>query len=165
MTINGLAALDSDQAQKRQQRARHIPPSSKGRLTITQKPPENALPASTAGRADPEEPEEPVAASPVETPAESDEAERSVSKDGDYSASQPVDDSPLRAAQVYLDGTTDDHLRRIRAAALVGGGDVTNSAVVRRSVAEFVERHGYDGIVELLSEDPRIKRGRGRPRR
>lgn len=162
MTINGLAALDSDQAQKRQQRARHIPPSSKGRLAITQEPAENAAPASTADSA---APAETVAASPVETPAESDEAQRSISKDGDYSARPQVDDSPLRAAQVYLDGTTDDHLRRIRAAALVGGGDVTNSAVVRRSVAEFVERHGYDGIVELLSEDPRIKRGRGRPRR
>lgn len=162
MTVNGLAALDSDQAQKREQRARHIPPSSKGRLTITQEPAGNAPPASTADSADPAKPVETLAA---ETPAEPNKAQRSLSADGDYSASQPVDDSPLRAAQVYLDGTTDDHLRRIRAAALVGGGDVTNSAVVRRSVAEFVERHGYDGIVELLSEDPRIKRGRGRPRR
>jgi len=101
----------------------------------------------------------------VVTQDEPHKAQLARSADDDGSLDQRPDDSPLRAAQVYLDATTDDHLRRIRAAALVGGGDVTNSAVVRRSVAEFVERHGYDGIVELLSEDPRIKRGRGRPRR
>jgi len=162
VTINGLAALDSDQAQKRQQRARPVPPSAKGRLTITQDDAENHPPASAADIADVQESAE---ASHVAAPDEPHKAQRSLSADEDDPTEQPPDDSPLRAAQVYLDGTTDDHLRRIRAAALVGGGDVTNSAVVRRSVAEFVERHGYDGIVELLSEDPRIRRGRGRPRR
>ncbi len=161
MTINGLAALDSDQAQKRRQRARPVPPSAKGRLTITQEPAENHPPAGAADVADVQES---AAAPHVATPEEPRKAQRSLSAEDDP-MDQPPDDSPLRAAQVYLDGTTDDHLRRIRAAALVGCGDVTNSAVVRRSVAEFVERHGYDGIVELLSEDPRIKRGRGRPRR
>jgi hypothetical protein len=160
VTINGLAALDSDQAQKRQQRARPVPPSAKGRLTITQGPVENP-PASAVDVANVQESAE---TSHVASQDEPHKAQRSLSAEDDPT-DQPPDDGPLRAAQVYLDGTTDDHLRRIRAEALVGGGDVTNSAVVRRSVAEFVERHGYDGIVELLSEDPRIKRGRGRPRR
>jgi hypothetical protein len=77
----------------------------------------------------------------------------------------PADDGPLRAAQLYLDPTTDDHLRRIKAAALVEGSDVTNSAVVRRAVAELVDRYGYDGIVGLIDNDPRTARGKGRPRR
>jgi hypothetical protein len=76
-----------------------------------------------------------------------------------------ADEGPLRPAQLYLDGTTDDHLRRIKAAALVEGSDVTNSAVVRRAVAELVERYGYDGIVRLIDNDPRTQRGKGRPRR
>ena len=77
----------------------------------------------------------------------------------------PADDGPLRPAQLYLDPTTDDHLRRIKAAALVEGSDVTNSAVVRRAVAELVDRYGYDGIVGLIDNDPRTARGKGRPRR
>jgi len=162
VNINGLAALDSDQAQKRQQRARPIPPSTKGRLTVNQEPVENHPPTPTVAVADSQEPAKPPH---VATQKEAHEPQRSLSVNEDGPTDQPPDDGPLRAAQVYLDGTTDDHLRRIRAAALVGGGDVTNSAVVRRSIAEFVERHSYDGIVELLSEDPRIKRGRGRPRR
>jgi hypothetical protein len=42
---------------------------------------------------------------------------------------------------------------------------VTNSAVVRRAVAELVDRYGYDGIVGLIDNDPRTARGKGRPRR
>ena len=80
-------------------------------------------------------------------------------------AQTPTDDGPLRAAQLYLDPATDDHLRRIKAAALVEGSDVTNSAVVRRAVAELVDRYGYDGIVSLIDNDPRTARGKGRPRR
>jgi hypothetical protein len=76
-----------------------------------------------------------------------------------------ADEGPLRPAQLYLDGTTDDHLRRIKAAALVEGSDVTNSAVVRRAVAELVERYGYEGVVRLIYNDPRTQRGKGRPRR
>ncbi len=161
MTTNGLAALDNDQAQKRQQRVRPLPPSAKGRLTITQEPVEKPSTSSV----DVAHVQESAETSHVVTQDEPHKAQRTRSANDDDSLDERPDDSPLRAAQVYLDATTDDHLRRIRAAALVGGGDVTNSAVVRRSVAEFVERHGYDGIVELLSEDPRIKRGRGRPRR
>ncbi|WP_217631283.1 hypothetical protein, partial [Modestobacter sp. DSM 44400] len=71
----------------------------------------------------------------------------------------------LRAAQVYMDDVTDDHLRRIKAAALVEGADVTGSAIVRRAVAELVERHGHDGIVRLIQDDPIVQRGKGRPRR
>jgi len=149
VTMNGLAALDNDQANKRQQRARHVPPSAKGRLTIPPDPassPSTDSSAHTALKAPVE---------PHETPPEP--LQRSRSVDADDSLTQHADDGPLRAAQVYFDGTTDDHLRRIRAAALVGGSDVTNSAVVRRAVAELVERHGHDGIVALLSDDPRTR--------
>ncbi len=160
MTMNGLAALDNDQANKRQQRARHVPPSAKGRLTIPPDPPSSPT-TDASTRTVVQAQEAPVVTH--EAPLEA--VHRPGGLGGDASVAQQADDGPLRAAQVYFDGTTDDHLRRIRAAALVGGSDVTNSAVVRRAVAELVERHGHDGIVALLSDDPRTRRGRGRPRR
>jgi hypothetical protein len=170
--LNGLDALDQDRETKtaRRRAARPIPPPKKY-------PP--------AGEGTGETPE------PLEVSSESesrqdapvvidvrDEAEtapraaerpvKATKGPGRASAQRtpaPADDGPLRAAQLYLDPTTDDHLRRIKAAALVEGSDVTNSAVVRRAVAELVDRYGYDGIVGLIDNDPRTARGKGRPRR
>lgn len=73
--------------------------------------------------------------------------------------------SRLRAAQFHIDDATDEDLRRIRAEGLMQNIDVTNSAVVRRAVAELVERYGHAGIVALLADEPPQERRRGRPRR
>lgn len=166
--LNGLNALDADRQQKtaNRRKARPVPPPKKY-TPATETPPaplEAVQPEPVTEalevidvRDEPETaPEPPVrAAKPAKRPASGRAADKAPA----------VDDGPLRPAQLYLDATTDDHLRRIKAAALVEGSDVTNSAVVRRAVAELVERHGYDGIVRLIDNDPRTARGKGRPRR
>ena len=171
--LNGLDALDQDRETKIASRrtARPIPPPKKyapaGEGTgATPAPPENVhepesrqdapavIDVRDEAQTAPRPAERPVKA--ARGPARAKSAQRT---------STPVDDGPLRPAQLYLDATTDDHLRRIKAAALVEGSDVTNSAVVRRAVAELVDRYGYDGIVGLIDNDPRTARGKGRPRR
>jgi hypothetical protein len=171
--LNGLDALDQDRETKIASRrtARPIPPPKKyapaGEGTgETPAPPENVhepesrqdapavIDVRDEAQTAPTPAERPVKA--ARGPARAKSAQRTAT---------PADDGPLRPAQLYLDPTTDDHLRRIKAAALVEGSDVTNSAVVRRAVAELVDRYGYDGIVGLIDNDPRTARGKGRPRR
>ena len=181
MTVtNGLDALDADYQQKtaalRNRPPRPVPPPKYARTDH----PEAAQSATNLRVAEPappavptsdEEPatvapHEPAAlpAAPPQKPAGAARSRRSQPSERARAAVE-ADEGPLRPAQLYLDGTTDDHLRRIKAAALVEGSDVTNSAVVRRAVAELVERYGYDGIVRLIDNDPRTQRGKGRPRR
>jgi hypothetical protein len=163
--LNGLDALDADRERKtaRNRSARPVPK------------PKRYVPATEAAPAplevtEPEDTKEEAASSdePAAAPKASERpAKAARTKESTRAAEKipAVDDGPLRPAQLYLDPTTDDHLRRIKAAALVERSDVTNSAVVRRAVAELVERHGYDGIVRLIDNDPHTARGKGRPRR
>jgi hypothetical protein len=180
MTVtNGLDALDADYQQKtaalRNRPPRPVPPPKYARTDR----PEAAQPATNLSVAEPAPsaavstsdkepaavaPHEP-AALPAATPQKPAGASRRSQPSERARAAVEADQGPLRPAQLYLDGTTDDHLRRIKAAALVEGSDVTNSAVVRRAVAELVERYGYEGVVRLIYNDPRTQRGKGRPRR
>ena len=167
--LNGLNALDQDRESKLASRraARPIPPPKKY-------PPAGEATASLEATHESESRQDAPAVIDVRDEAETaprpaERSERAAKGQGRTKSAQrasaPIDDGPLRPAQLYLDPTTDDHLRRIKAAALVEGSDVTNSAVVRRAVAELVDRYGYDGIVRLIDNDPRTARGKGRPRR
>lgn len=173
--LNGLDALDQDREIKIASRraARPIPPPKKyapaGEGTgETPAPLENAhepkgrqdAPAVIDARDDAQ-----TAPAPAERPVKAAKGPARAKSKSAQRTSTPADDGPLRPAQLYLDPITDDHLRRIKAAALLEGSDVTNSAVVRRAVAELVDRYGYDGIVGLIDDDPRTARGKGRPRR
>jgi hypothetical protein len=163
--LNGLDALDQDRSAKTagRRQPRPIPPPK-------QRPPTSgASPASETPAVAPEP--------AVDAPTVVDLREQEVVREAPQKRRAPrspatpdnqgggADKKALRAAQVYMDDVTDDHLRRIKAAALIEGADVTGSAVVRRAVAELVERHGYDGIVRLIHNDPIVQRGKGRPRR
>ena len=174
--LNGLDALDQDRETKIASRraARPIPPPKKyapaGEGTgETPAPLENAH--EPEGRQDAPavidvidvRDEAQTAPAPAQRPVKA--AKGPARAKSAQRTSTPVEDGPLRPAQLYLDPATDDHLRRIKAAALLEGSDVTNSAVVRRAVAELVDRYGYDGIVGLIVNDPRTARGKGRPRR
>jgi hypothetical protein len=154
--LNGLDALDQDRSAKTASRRqpRLIPPPKQRPLTPAVAP-ESAVdaPAVVDLREQEVAPEVPQTRPAHRPPAAPD------------NQSGGADKKALRAAQVYMDDITDDHLRRIKAAALIEGADVTGSAVVRRAVAELVERHGYDGIVQLIQNDPIVQRGKGRPRR
>jgi hypothetical protein len=165
--LNGLDALDNDRNTKLANRRPPRPVPA----------PKKYAPATEVASSPTETPAPDIAGEPVvvDVREEADEAPQQRQRPGKAPKRQErprsvqnepaTDEGPLRAAQLYLDGTTDDHLRRIKAAALIEGSDVTNSAVVRRAVAELVERHGYDGIVRLIDNDPRTARGKGRPRR
>jgi hypothetical protein len=163
--LNGLDALDQDRSAKTagRRQPRPIPPPK-------QRPPTPNTDSTTAAQA--------VAPAPLaDAPEVVDLREPEIVAKAPHKRSAPhppatvdnqsagADKKALRAAQVYMDDITDDHLRRIKAAALIEGADVTGSAVVRRAVAELVERHGYDGIVQLIQNDPIVQRGKGRPRR
>ena len=166
--LNGLDALDADREQKtaRNRSARPVP-KPKRYVPATEAAPaplEVAEPEDTGEEAAIIEVRGEPAAAP-EAPERPAKAARATGSPRAADMAPAVDDGPLRPAQLYLDPATDDHLRRIKAAALVERSDVTNSAVVRRAVAELVERHGYDGIVRLMDNDPRTARGKGRPRR
>lgn len=163
--LNGLDALDQDRSAKTAARRppRPIPPP-KQRFSTPDTDSTSAAPADApepAGKAsevvDLREPEVAPEA-PQKRPAPRPAATVDNQSGG-------ADKKALRAAQIYMDGITDDHLRRIKAAALIEGADVTGSAVVRRAVGELVERLGYDGIVRLIQDDPIVQRGKGRPRR
>jgi hypothetical protein len=171
--LNGLDALDQDRETKIASRraARPIPPPKKyapaGEGT-------GETPAALENAHEPEShqdapavidvrDEAQTASTPAKRPVKT--AKGPARAKSAQRTSTPADDGPLRPAQLYLDPITDDHLRRIKATALVEGSDVTNSAVVRRAVAELVDRYGYDGIVGLIENDPRTARGKGRPRR
>lgn len=70
----------------------------------------------------------------------------------------------VRATQVHLDELSEDHLNNLKKRAVLADVDLTNSAVLRLALAEFVERHGYDRIVAMFEHDEGRLR-RGRPRR
>lgn len=55
--------------------------------------------------------------------------------------------SRLRQTQVHLDDRADSHLTELKKRAVMGEVDMSASAVLRQALEEYVERHGYDGIV------------------
>jgi len=56
---------------------------------------------------------------------------------------------------VHLDDRADSHLTELKKRAVMGEVDLSASGVLRRALEEYVERHGYDGIVAWFAEHGR----------
>lgn len=69
--------------------------------------------------------------------------------------SPPRRRSRLRQTQVHLDDRADGHLTELKKRAVMGEVDLSASAVLRQALNEYVERHGYDGIVAWFAEHGR----------
>lgn len=63
--------------------------------------------------------------------------------------------SRLRQTQVHLDDRADGHLTELKKRAVMGEVDLSASAVLRRALEEYVEHHGYDGIVAWFAQRSR----------
>ncbi len=55
--------------------------------------------------------------------------------------------SRLRQTQVHLDDRADGQLTELKKRAVMAEVDLSASAVLRQALNEYVERHGYDGVV------------------
>jgi hypothetical protein len=148
---DGLDALDQRRAAR----------STKRRLPPARHPKAAAAPADIQPAGQASAPAvEPEITPPGPTEASPDAAETSA---GAQRLPEPVPRrrSRVRATQVHLDERADDHLTELRKRAVLADVDLTSSAVLRLALTEFVDRHGYDGIVRLFAEDDsRIRRGR-----
>jgi len=73
--------------------------------------------------------------------------------------------TPLRAAQFYVDGESDEYLRKVRAEALARRLDVTASAVVRLALHRLMSELTPQQVADQLTEPPAWQEGVGRRRR
>ncbi len=78
---------------------------------------------------------------------------------------QPLPPAPLRAAQFYIDGDSDEYLRHVRAEALARRLDVTASAVVRLALHRLMRELNPPQGAAQLAEPPAWQEGAGRRRR
>lgn len=73
--------------------------------------------------------------------------------------SEPVNDRQrtrrFRQTQVLFDARADAHLSELKKRAVMAEVDLSASAILRRALDEYVEAHGYDGIVTWFAEHPR----------
>jgi len=60
--------------------------------------------------------------------------------------------SRLRQTQVHLDDRADGQLTELKKRAVMAEVDLSASAVLRQALNEYVERHGYDGVVAWFAE-------------
>lgn len=151
MSKSGLEQMDELRARARRQvpAARHSP---------------RRAPQPTHGDPELSKDDDPIGDAPERTTAEppSQVRDRADEAQGDKGPARRR--SRVRATQVHLDEVSEDHLTNIKKRAVMADVDVTNSAVLRLALAEFVERHGYDRIVAMFDDDDGRLR-RGRPRR
>ena len=74
---------------------------------------------------------------------------------GDSAATPLRRRSRLRQTQVHLDDRADGHLTALKKRAVMAEVDLSASAVLRQALSEYVERHGYDGVVAWFAEHGR----------
>ncbi len=74
---------------------------------------------------------------------------------GDSAAAPLRRRSRLRQTQVHLDDRADGHLTELKKRAVMAEVDLSASAVLRQALSEYVERHGYDGVVAWFAEHGR----------
>lgn len=60
-----------------------------------------------------------------------------------------------RQTQVLFDARADSHLSEVKKRAVMADVDLSASAVLRKALDEYVEAHGYDGIVAWFAEHGR----------
>jgi hypothetical protein len=63
--------------------------------------------------------------------------------------------SRVRPTQVHLDEASEEHLATLKKRAVLADVNLSASAVLRQALAEFVERHGYDDIINTFAADDR----------
>lgn len=73
--------------------------------------------------------------------------------------------TPLRAAQYYIDGQSDEYLRQVRAESLARRLDVTASAVVRLALHRLMGELTPQQVAGELTDPPAWQEGAGRRRR
>ncbi len=61
----------------------------------------------------------------------------------------------FRQTQVLFDARSDAHLNELKKRAAMAEVDLSASGVLRRALDEYVEAHGYDGIVTWFAEHGR----------
>jgi len=74
---------------------------------------------------------------------------------GDAAAAPLRRRSRLRQTQVHLDDRADGQLTELKKRAVMAEVDLSASAVLRQALNEYVERHGYDGVVAWFAEHGR----------
>jgi hypothetical protein len=141
---DGLADLEERRTTRRR---RQPPPPRHPRPVDATTPSEQETPTPT-GRED----------APYATPAAPPSAPPALSP-------QPSPPTPLRAAQFYIDGDSDEYLRQVRAEALARRLDVTASAVVRLALHRLMRELNSQEVAAQLAEPPAWQHGVGRRRR
>jgi hypothetical protein len=63
--------------------------------------------------------------------------------------------SRVRPTQVHLDEASEEHLAALKKLAVLADVTLSASAVLRQALAEYVERHGYDEIINIFAADDR----------
>lgn len=164
MATDGLAALDRKRTEAAATR-RRLPPPRHAKAghdspvpsgADTQDPP--AAEAAQGGTAHQSASPLPASPAPLTVPATPPPAPATGSP-----PPQTHRRSRVRATQVHLDEISEEHLNNLRKRSVMAEVDLTNSAVLRLALAELVERHGYDQIVEMFAQDEgRLRRGRPR---
>lgn len=168
MAVDGLAELQAQRSRRTGSRGLPAPQHRKAQPQPAPEPAEQAEAAEAEPvvdvREDPApepvpEPEPMPAPKPVERRA------------GSRAVPQPQETpaptqrrNRVRATQVHLDQASEDHLSELRKRSVMADVDLTQSAVLRLALAELVDRHGYDRIVQMFADDEPLIR-RGRPRR
>ncbi len=142
----GLDQLDA----RRKRAERQVPkPHHAKAPVVAPEPP--AAPAVDEGPAQPTAPE--TAPSPV-APATAPAVKAASAATSEPAA--PRQRKPgFRQTQVLFDTRADAHLSALKKHAVMADVSLSASAVMRQALEEYVEAHGYDGIVAWFAEHGR----------
>lgn len=134
--------------EERRRRKRQVPKPQHAKAIVS--PGEPAAEARTTPATHDEEPAPPAPAEVVP------KAVATTTPGPEAAASLPLRRrTRLRQTQVHLDDRADSHLTELKKRAVMGEVDLSASGVLRRALEEYVERHGYDGIVAWFAEHGR----------
>jgi hypothetical protein len=89
------------------------------------------------------------------TPASPAPAAEVVSRPDRDAAVAPQRKPRFRQTQVLFDARADAHLSELKKRAVMAEVNLSTSAVLRQALEEYVEAHGYDGIVTQFAEQGR----------
>lgn len=142
----GLDQLDA----RRQRAARQIPTPHHAKARVTTPEPAVAVVEDIVPEADATSDASAASTSltPTRTP-------RPAADPAPEPAAAPQRKPRFRQTQVLFDARADAHLNELKKRAVMADVDLSTSAVLRRALEEYVQAHGYDGIVTLFKEHGR----------
>ncbi len=143
----GLDQLDA--RRKRAERQIPKPHHAKAPVTIVE-PPGAAV--ENAALTPPAAPDTPVAPPVASAPAP---VTKTATAPAPQPAGAPQRKPRSRQTQVLLDARADAHLSELKKRGVMAEVDLSASAILRRALEEYVEAHGYDGIVAWFAEHGR----------